>query len=153
MPTAERRQATRRARINELTRAYVAVWRGMAQLVAGSQESDGRVQIRGSTERQEVVATGVSTIHHTLTDKPVLHLDATLRPELAGPVLPRLEVTEIAAAAPHMAVTLVSGRFGKSKLCQDPRAGAAENRRRANRLAEGVDYARWQACGQRPAGS
>lgn len=84
-------------------------------------------------------------VHPTLRGKPVLHLDATLRLALAGVVLPELEVTEIAADAPHMRLRLVTGPFGKGSLCDSAGANAAERRRRANRLGECVDYVRWHA--------
>jgi hypothetical protein len=88
---------------------------------------------------------GVRPIHLTLQDKPVLHLDATLRPDLARTVLHRLTVQEIDAAAPFMTVELITGSFGKSMLCPDRAAKPEEQRRRANRLAECVDHVRWQA--------
>ena len=49
------------------------------------------------------------------------------------------------AHAPHQHIRLISGSFGKGNLCQDARASAAENKRRANRLQECVDYVRWHA--------
>ena len=84
-------------------------------------------------------------IHASLQGRPVLHLDATLRPELARTVLHRLRVREIDAAAPQMEVTLVTGSFGKGSLCPDAAAKPEEQRRRKNRLSECVDYVRWQA--------
>ena len=44
-----------------------------------------------------------------------------------------------------MSLTLVAGSFGKSTLCPDRSGRRRENRRRANRLREVVDYVRWQA--------
>ena len=64
----------------------------------------------------------------------VRDLDATLRPELVGAVLPEIEVTEIAADAPHQQLRLVNGPFGKGSLCRSPGIGEVEARRRANRL-------------------
>ena len=90
--------------------------------------------------------TGLRPIHPTLRDKPILHLDATLRPELAARVLPGLEVHEVEAAAPHMALRLVTGSFGKGALCPEPRprpgrgAAAGEPAR-----ARSSTTSRWQA--------
>ena len=60
-------------------------------------------------------------------------------------MLPGLEVHEVEAAAPHMALRLVAGSFGKGTLCPEPDLDPAEAQRRANRLAEVVDYVAWQA--------
>ena len=76
---------------------------------------------------------------------PLLHLDATLRPDLARVTLPGLEVSTVEADAPHQHIRLISGGFGKSKLADDPREPIAENKRHANRLRECVDYVRWHA--------
>ena len=89
---------------------------------------EGRLRVLPG-ERLQVL--GVKPIHITLQAMPVLHLDATLRPELARTVLPRLRVEEIEAAAPFMAVTLVAGSFGKSSLCPNPAVKPEEQRRRA----------------------
>jgi hypothetical protein len=146
MSDPERKKAMAQVQINERTHRLVEVWQGMQDLVAGDQEYDGRLHVRPTgAGLHEIVVIGVQAIHPTLRDKPVLLLDATLRPELARCALPRLEVHEIDASAPHMSVRLVTGSFGKGRLCPDPRAGDTENRRRANRLAEVVDYVRWQA--------
>ena len=44
-----------------------------------------------------------------------------------------------------MSLTLVEGRFGKTRLCEDPLANSDENRRRIRRLSGCVDYVLWQA--------
>ena len=74
---------------------------------------------------RELVLTGLRPIHPTLRDKPILHLDATLRPELTAAVLPALEVQEVDAAAPHMSLRLVVGKFSKSALCLERRSRSA----------------------------
>ncbi len=80
-----------------------------------------------------------------LSRLPLLHLDATLRPDLASVVLPGLEVVTVDAAAPHQHIRLSSGNFGKSNLIQDNHASLVEDRRRASRLRDCVDYVRWHA--------
>lgn len=145
MPKPERQLALRVAEANERIRFRVAVWRAMARDLAAGRDG-GRLRVTkiedGAASLQVV---RVSAIHHRLGGKPILHLDATLRPDLAATVLPGLSVTEIDAAAPFQATRLVTGSFGKSSLCPASRADPKENQRRANRLAECVDYVRWHA--------
>lgn len=98
------------------------------------------------TGLHEIVSTDVKSIHRNLRDKPVLHLDATLRPALARTILPALTMRVIEAAAPQMSVRLVTGSFGKGAICPDPRGHGDETLRRSNRLRECVDHVRWQAA-------
>ena len=85
---AERKAAMERVRTNEQTWPFIDVWTAMQDIVAGSQENDGRLQVRSTAAGlHEIVVTGVQAVHPTLRDKSVLHLDATLRPELARSVL------------------------------------------------------------------
>ena len=143
MPSEDRVAATVQTQANERARFRADVWRAMAGQLAGY--SDGKLRVlRSAAGAAEVEVTGVKAIHPNFRGKPILHLDATLRPDLARTVLPRLTVSEIDAAAPHMSLRLVTGPFGKSALCFDPRAGAEENQRRANRLAECVTYVNWR---------
>ena len=117
----------------------------MAALCSGDVERDGRLMIRIRPDGlHEIVVTRLRPVHPDLRGKPVIHLDATLRPEIARTILPRLEVEEIAAEVPHMPLTLVTGSFGKGPLCPDG-GQAPRSRRRANRLRECVDYVRWHA--------
>ena len=145
MPKAERQLAIRVAEDNERIRFRLAVWRALARDLAAGQDS-GQLRV---TRIEDTVASlqvvGISAIHAALRGKPILHLDATLRPDLAATVLPGLDVTEIEAAAPFQATRLVTGAFGKGSLCPDPRVSSEEARRRANRLAECVAYVRWHA--------
>ena len=146
MPAEDRGRAAAQAAVNARTHSFIELWQAMAELAAGETEHDGRLHVRRSRDgAREVVVAGVRAIHPTLRDKPILHLDATLRPALATSVLPGLEVHEVDAATPHMALRLIAGSFGKSSLCADPGLDAAEAQRRSNRLAEVVDYVRWQA--------
>jgi hypothetical protein len=124
----------------EKARVFAAVCRALAEVVSGVE---GRVRVSDS---QVLSVATLRRIHSSLAGKPILHLDATLRLAIAKRLVPRLEVHEIAASAPHMNVRLVAGSFGKSTLCADSRAGKVENQRRANRLAECVDYVRWHAA-------
>ncbi|MFC3616122.1 hypothetical protein ACFORG_20460 [Lutimaribacter marinistellae] len=87
----------------------------------------------------------VKRLHDSLRGKPVLHLDVTLRPELAGCILPPMPVEHVDVATPHMHVRHVAGSFGKSMLCPGSDLLPAEAQRRANRLQECVDYVAWHA--------
>lgn len=143
MDRQARRAALAAAQANEATYACLAVWNALAEQLRTGCE--GRVRVADPGLSPKLAVHDVKSVHMTLQGKPVLHLDATLRPELARTVLPRLSVQEIDTAAPHMSVTLVQGSFGKTSLCPDTATGPAERQRRANRLNECVDYVRWQA--------
>jgi hypothetical protein len=126
-----------------------ALFLALAQLLNGPAEQDGRIRVLPPdpiTCAQHVLITGLHQVHDDLQRLPVLHLDATLRPEMAATVLPEMTVTDITAAASHMTLTAVQGRFAKSTLVADAKADVTENRRRANRLKECVDYVRWHAA-------
>jgi hypothetical protein len=144
MPEAARKTIGAIAVVNARTYGFIEFWQALAELAAGDREHDGRLQVR-RTGSPEVLVSGLRAIHPTLRHKPILHLDATLRPELAAAVLPGLEVQEIDAAMPHMTLRLVIGSFGKGSLCPEPGLAPAEAQRRANRLGEVVDYVAWQA--------
>jgi hypothetical protein len=81
-----------------------------------------------------IEVTRLQRIDQDIAQLPILHLDATLRPGLAGTVLPGLDVTEITASMPQMRLTAVQGSFGKSSLVEDAKAAPDEIRRRRNRL-------------------
>ncbi len=133
---------------NARSRLRAAAWEAVETLLAGSAATDGRIGIGppdGRTGLHPITVLRLKPIHLALQGKPVLHLDATLRLEIARTLLPRLEMTEIAAEAPHMQLRLVAGPFGKGSLCDSRQANEAERKRRANRLRECVDYVRWHA--------
>jgi Bifunctional DNA primase/polymerase, N-terminal len=147
LPQAARRKALELSREARQSINREALFHAMAELLHGEAEQDGRIRILPpdpETGAQEIVVTGLHALHDDLASKPILHLDATLRPELASGILPGLEVVEITAAMPHMVLALVAGRFGKSRLVEDPKASRAENQRRAGHLLDCVDYVRWQ---------
>lgn len=142
-----RKDAMRQVRINARTRPYLAAWRVIGRLLASGVGADGRLEIEAedADSVRRITVRRQKPIHHTLAGKPVLHLDATLRPELVRTLLPNLRVTEIAAETPHMHLRLITGPFGKGSLCDSPRAAETERQRRANRLAECLDYVRWHS--------
>ena len=148
MQQPERIAAFRLAAEAERSLRIIAVWRSLTDLLGSEHDCDGRLRVLGpdpKTRMHGLLLTGLKTVQPKITSKPVIHLDATMRPELARTVLPRLDMVEIDAASAHMKVRLVTGSFGKGNLCQDPQAAPEENQRRANRLQDCVTYVCWQA--------
>ncbi|GHC66377.1 bifunctional DNA primase/polymerase [Neogemmobacter tilapiae] len=149
MYQSERKKAFELSKAAQKSVAREALFLAMERLLAGEAEQDGRIVLRPSdpeTGVQAIKVMGLHQIDPALASLPILHLDATLRPDLAETVLPGLEVTEITAAMPHMRLKAVQGRFGKTTLVQDAKASRAENTRRANRLRECVNHVRWEAA-------
>lgn len=141
------------ARHNTTVRACADLWTTLANFLEGTQDICGRVVIEEPDPEagvHRIVVRGVRSIHPTLRDIPILHLDATLRRELALTILPRLQNTVIEADAPHMTLRLVTGGFGKTAIVQDPRAQPEENLRRDRKLAGVVSYVAWEAARARP---
>ena len=102
-------------------------------------DGPGRGEARRITIRQR------KDLHSSLSCLPMLHLDATLRPELAGAVLPLDEIIAIDATAPHLHVRQIVGSFGKTTICPKDGLPADEANRRENRLGEIIDHVRWEA--------
>lgn len=148
MSREELKRAGRVAATNHRTRSYLALWRAAQTLLFGETDVDGRIEIGApdaKTGLSPVTVLRVKSVHQNLRELPLLHLDATLRPELARAVLPALAIKEVAAEAPHMQVTLVAGSFGKGSIVTDSFANAAENQRRSNNLVDCLDYVRWHS--------
>ena len=134
-------------------RNIMALWAALEELLSEDHQAAGKVWVdgpRSSDGQRPLRIYRRKAIAADIANRPILHLDATLRPELAETVLPGLKVSTFEAAAPHQHVRLVSGGFGKAKLTQDRLAAPDENQRRANRLKECVDYVRWQAMRHAP---
>ncbi len=132
---------------NEIAGKLAQLFTVMAEMLE-RDDAQGRLRIlppNHGTGLHEIVITGLASIHQNLRAKPVLYLDATLRSAVARQILPCLEVTEIDAMAPSMRVCLITGRFGKSALCESPLAPSDENARRGRHLSAVVDYVRWLA--------
>lgn len=132
--------------------AFAAIWQAFAELLEGSEAASGQLTLRppDPAGRHRLYHRRVRGLHESLRSRPVLYLDATLRPDLACRILGPIEIEEIEAEAPHMQVRLVSGSFGKSMICPDASLAPAEHRRRQNRLAECVEYVRWHALRHAP---
>jgi hypothetical protein len=76
----DRRRAAAQAAVNARTHSLIELWQAMEELVAGTAEHDGRLFVRRGKKGCEVVVTGLRPIHPKLRGRPILHLDATLRP-------------------------------------------------------------------------
>jgi hypothetical protein len=145
---ANRKAALERSGRRALGLRVIGLWSAIGDLLAGEATAVGKVWLGGMQGKQGLRPIRIlrhKPIANDLARLPILHLDATLRQELAEVVLPGLEVSTVEARAAYQHVRLISGNFGKNTLCPDPRATADENQRRANRLQECVDYVRWHA--------
>jgi hypothetical protein len=143
-----RKAATNIVRRNIVARSQAAIWRSMAEIIADSPARSGLLRILPpdpETDQHRIVLHDHHRIAQRLDGLPILHLDATLRPDLAKLILPGLEVTRIEADQPHLNLTLVVGRFGKTTFIPSPDLAPDEMQRRQNRLREFVDHVRWEA--------
>ncbi len=147
MKPRARTAATAAVKRNEIARRMMALWRALAIIIANEADAPV-VRIHDpdpDTGRRRITIYGHHHIAESLRAIPILHLDATLRPDLAQVLLPGLVTTRIDAAQDHQQVTLFAGRFGKSSLCSAPGLAIEEQARRQNRLREVVDHVRWSA--------
>lgn len=144
---ADRRIAVERSLRRALGLQVIGLWSALADLLGGETTAVAKVWLGGMGKdgQRPIRIWRRKPMAKELTRLPLLHLDATLRAELASTVLPGLDCVTVEAHAAHQHIRLISGNFGKGNLCPDPRQGAAENRRRASRLQECVDYVRWHA--------
>jgi hypothetical protein len=145
---ANRKAALERSGRRALGLRVIKLWSAVGDLLAGEPTAVGKVWLVGMQGKQGLRPIRIlrrKPMANDLARLPILHLDATLRQELAEVVLPGLEVSTVEARAPYQYVRLISGSFEKNTLCPDSRLAAAENQRRANRLQDCVDYVRWHA--------
>ncbi|WP_054008831.1 bifunctional DNA primase/polymerase [Cypionkella psychrotolerans] len=144
---ADRKIALERSLRRALGLQVIGLWSALADLLGGETTAVAKVWLGGMGKdgQRPIRIWRRKPMAQELTLLPLLHLDATLRPELASTVLPGLDCVTVEAHAAHQHIRLISGNFGKGNLCPDPRQGAVENRRRASRLQECVDYVRWHA--------
>ena len=126
----------------------IRLWTALAELLEDDVRAAGKVwleDVSGKEMHRRIRLYQHKVVPADIARLPLLHLDATLRPDVAQTVLPELEVATVEAAAPHQHIRLISGSFGKSMVCPDQSASPSEQQRRANRLQECVDYVRWHA--------
>ena len=144
----DRKEAMDRSVRRSLALQVIDLWTVLGDLLAGHAEAVAKVWLGEPQAKDGQRAIRIyqrKVLPAELACLPLLHLDATLRADLASAVLPGLQVVSVDADAPHQHVRLISGSFGKGSICPDLRASAAENQRRQNRLQECVDYVRWHA--------
>ncbi|WP_189413562.1 bifunctional DNA primase/polymerase [Neogemmobacter tilapiae] len=105
MYQSERKKGFELSKAAQKSVSREALFLAMERLLAGEAEQDGRIVLRPSDPETGVQAIKVMGLHQfdpALAKLPILHLDATLRHDLAETVLPGVEVTEITAEMPHM---------------------------------------------------
>lgn len=143
----ERQRALRIAAENARVLQLAALWQALGHFLAGSSATSGRLRIRDADASgcHRIDLRQVRRLHESLRGKPILHLDATMRPDLVRSILPELAIETIDVAAPQMHVRHIQGSFGKTMLCPSPGLPPEEVRRRENRLRECVDHVRWHA--------
>ena len=145
---AERKAASDRCARRAIALRVVMLWDALAGLQRGDPAAVAKVWLDGPSRHDGQRSVRIWRRKHLAADLaslPLIHLDATLRPEIAGMILPGLKVATIEAAAPHQHVRLIAGSFGKGSLYVDPHLPEAEATRRANRLQECVDHVCWHA--------
>lgn len=142
-----RQEALRIAAINARIDVLAKIWQALGRFISGGSALCGQMQIKppDASGRREIVLRQTRGLHDSLRGKPVLHLDATMRPDLVRTILPDLQMAVVDVAAPQTHVRMVSGSFGKSMLCPQNGLAPEEVTRRVNRLQECVDYVRWHA--------
>lgn len=147
MQTVSRPASLAIAKANQRIDWLVTLWTCLADLLRYGAQPGRLLKVHKAdgARRHVIEMRALKCLHDSLRGKPVLHLDATLRPELAGSVLPSMTIETIDVAAPHMNVHHIQGSFGKSMICPEKSLAQSEQQRRANRLQECVDYVRWHA--------
>lgn len=116
MPASERSKMVAQADRNRLVRRLARLWKLLAALLgddgparSGCIEIEDHREVDGVTYRRLRMRWrkdfATSWVQKDENPVPVIHLDATLRPELVRPFLPRLEVVaDIQAESPHQRV-------------------------------------------------
>lgn len=143
-----RKTAFRISRNNQRVRCIASVWRAAARLLDTADAPRGRLVVGERDDKTGTHAISViapSGIDTGFAGKPILHLDATMRAPIVDCLLPGAEKVAFEAAAPHMAVHLVTGRFSKSTMIATVSCAPDERIRRERRLAAIVDHVRWHA--------
>lgn len=132
---------------NERVYKMVDLWTTVEAFLEGETKSCPNLRVGEPNPK-----TGDSVIHCSQLRRmylefsrvPCLHLDATYRSALATSVLGEMRETTIDAIAPNMAVTLIPGPFGKTKLREglECSPGHQTQARSGSLLARCVDYVR-----------
>lgn len=144
--SSDRRTALAASRRRAAGLEVIALWTAVADLLTGNPDAVGKLWIEDQADGQRAIRIlQRKAMGSDLATLPALHLDATLRPELASVVLHGLVTISIDAEAPHQQIRLIAGSFGKSMICPAGKSRTEERQRRENRLREVVDYARWHA--------
>jgi hypothetical protein len=146
-PTREKAAAIA-ARNSEARRLH-RLWQRLAKLFADDDaETAPDIVVRPPDEEtgaRRILFGQRRRLNRALSGLPILHLDATLRPDLATALLPGMRFETVEAEAPHMKVTLVEGRFSKSALDANTARTPDQKQACQRRLADVVTQVEWRA--------
>lgn len=160
MSPAARSAAVEAARGNTSIAPLAAIWRLIAEGLENDHDPAGvTVDWRMGTSGETflvVRARWRAEIKTGWSDGvPILHMDATLDPEIASLFLPGVEVSEpMEATAPHMRIRQILGApVTRQKLLPDPKARYREHRTAANHLRDLQAHVRLRAMEWRGRGA
>ena len=128
------------------------MWKALEELLTGDATHTGRLEMSSKVgadgaDRVVLLHSRLEVLD-TISDLPILMLDATMPAAVVRHFLPRLEVlADVQPHAPHMTVTQINGGWGKTSLIPSDRAAPDENRRRHDLVAELVDFVRLNSGG------
>ena len=130
---------------NERVYTLVDLWSVLETFLAGDTDSCPNLRIGEPDPKTRDSVIHCSQLRQAVPEfahQPLLHLDATFRSVLATPILGEMREVLIDAAAPDMAVTLVPGSFGKTKLREGLQSspGGETQARAGSLLARCVNY-------------
>ncbi|SEN72696.1 Bifunctional DNA primase/polymerase, N-terminal [Loktanella fryxellensis] len=140
---------------NERVYTMIDLWTALETFLEGETTHCPTIRVgdvNPNTGDSAIVCSQLRTMDNGFARLPGLHLDATFRSALATPVLGPMREITIDAAAPHMAVTLIPGAFGKGRLVEglEFSPGHQATARSGSLLARCIDYVRLVAlaCGK-----
>jgi hypothetical protein len=150
--SAARAEGVARAAGNASIPRRAGVWKALEELLTGDATHTGRLEMSSKVgadgaDRVVLLHSRLEVLD-TISDLPILMLDATMPAAVVRHFLPRLEVlADVQPHAPHMTVTQINGGWGKTSLIPSDRAAPDENRRRHDLVAELVDFVRLNSGG------
>ena len=127
----------------------IGVWTGALHLLAGETDDMGQLRLLPARPGQATPTMQVARrrpMNAPIASLPILHLDATLRPDLVKRLLPEIRTVTIDADAPNQHVRLIAGRFSKSTLLAGMANVAEPTLARSSLLDDCVAYVRWHAA-------
>lgn len=121
--TLKSRAAAMEAHNGDIAR-LARLWTELAGLLMTCHDASGRVSIETTRDgAHHVIRLRWANEIREGWEAPVLHVDATLRPELVRHILPRLEMkAEIAVKTPHQTIVAVFGKSTSHAAFKDAKA-------------------------------